>query len=560
MTLEQKKKELLALLPQRQVVKPAAYDDIKKALNTLVYEYIEDKPLSEAPAAATRSPTGIYQIILPNDIPEYGRIPLDLHENGHCIFQHLKDSETKINSVIRQLRGKWADFKAKIEKDSDFDDDDMLRSFALRISNVAMDCEINSKYFGGGQDWKTQTENISVAVTATTITRAKEITDEQFKRLKKELSNTEAVLKSCEGMHPEQFNFPLGLNWAAYINLILLNPNEFMDNMSKQMDEQKEIEKMLEQLIDMMNSQGQGKGKGDSNQKKKSQDSSSGSGQGKGESKKSQSKGKVKASKIKNAQKKQAKISSEAEEIAKKAAQEKAKQKADSGEEPGDDDWGGSQGDSDDPGIGTDHFRSECSLKTNYVLDRGVRSFIEKCCLGNAVTYEKQDPLYNYNRGKTDHNGVMRMRTTVQQVYRPGNLIAVIDVSGSVNIDLVKALLNELKKYRSNFGYRSRIILWDTELVDDFSFKELKSIHRGGGTDIAAGISYAKKYLKSDADKLFIISDFEDYLNQWVRVIETLRSDVFGICWGGSDGKETLKSACEHKSLKIERMKVMNVN
>lgn len=574
MTLEQKKKELLALLPQRQVVKPATYDDIKKALSTLVYEYIEDKPLAEAPAAATRSPTGIYQIILPNDIPEYGRMPLDLHENGHCIFQHLKDSETKINSVIRQLRGKWAAFKAKIEKDQDFDDEDMLRSFALRISNVAMDCEINSKYFGGGDDWKTQTENISVAVIATTITRAKEISDEKFKALKKELSNTEAVLHHSEGVHPEMFKFPLGLNWAAYINLILLNPNEFMDNMSKQMEEQKEIEKMLEQLKDMMksqkqdgsNQQGQGQGQGQGKGKKQEKGESNGNGKDKNGQKKEKKDAsgnrKIKASEIKNAQEKQAKISDEAKEVAKKATQEKAAEKAASGKDDGssDDDWSQPHDDDGEAGIGTEHLTNRSSLETNYVLDRNVRSFIEKCCLGNAVTYEKQDPLYNFNRGKCGHDGVMRMRTSVQQVYRPGNLIAVIDVSGSVNIELVKALLNELKKYRSNFGYRSRVILWDTDLVEDLSFKEIKEICGGGGTDIALGINYAKKYLKSDADKLFIISDFEDYLDRWVREISTLRSDVFGICWGGSDGKSALQSACNRKNLKIERMKIMNVN
>jgi len=574
MTLEQKKKELLALLPQRQVVKPATYDDIKKALSTLVYEYIEDKPLAEAPAAATRSPTGIYQIILPKDIPEYGRIPLDLHENGHCIFQHLKDSETKINNVIRQLRGKWAAFKAKIEKDQDFDDEDMLRSFALKISNVAMDCEINSKYFGGGDDWKTQTENISVAIVATTIMRAKEISDEKFKALKKELSNTEAVLHHSEGVHPEMFKFPLGLNWAAYINLILLNPNEFMDNMSKQMNEQKEIEKMLEQLKDMIknqkqdgsNQQGQGQGQSQGKGKKQEKGESNGNSKDKNGQKKEKKDDsgnrKIKASEIKNAQEKQAKISDEAKEVAKKATQEKAAEKAASEKDDGsgDDDWSQSHDDGDEVGIGTGHLTNRSSLETNYVLDRNVRSFIEKCCLGNAVTYEKQDPLYNFNRGKCGHDGVMRMRTSVQQVYRPGNLIAVIDVSGSVNIELVKALLNELKKYRSNFGYRSRVILWDTDLVEDLSFKEIKEICGGGGTDIALGINYAKKYLKSDADKLFIISDFEDYLDRWVREISTLRSDVFGICWGGSDGKSALQSACNRKNLKIERMKIMNVN
>ena len=68
-TLEQKKEELLALLPERKAVKPAVYDKVKAQMGTLVHEYV-DEVLGEAPAASTRSPTGIYQIILPSDLPD----------------------------------------------------------------------------------------------------------------------------------------------------------------------------------------------------------------------------------------------------------------------------------------------------------------------------------------------------------------------------------------------------------------------------------------------------------------------------------------------------------
>lgn len=595
MTLEEKKQELINLLPVRQVVKPATYDTVKATMNTLVHEYV-DEIISEAPAASTRSPTGIYQILLPSDIPEYAKIPLDEHECGHCIFQHLKDSKSKIEQVKRQLKTKWPAFKNKIENDENLDEESLLQYFANLISNVAMDFEINSKYFGDGNDWKTQNENISVGVAYTTINRMKEMDDVLFENLKKELSDTETVLKSHGGMHPEAFGFPSGMSWMAYINLMLTNPNKFMSDLDKQLDMQKEVAQALNNLMEQMKQQGQGQGQGPKGQQ--GQSGSSGSGNGKKGKNKGQQSGsgeadgdkkdkksengngngtdkkdgkdpakqpggrKVKASAIKNANEKQVRISNEAKAAIKKRDAEKAKAAAENGpQEGGDDDWTPSQTGMDND-VGDSHSRSgQMSISTDYTLSKDVRAFIEKCCLGNAVTYEKQDPLYNYNRGKCGNNGVMRMRTTVQQVYRPGNLIAVIDVSGSVNIELVKALLNELKKYRSNFGYRSRIILWDTDLVDDIEFKKFDDkIRAGGGTDIAPGIAYAKKYLKSDADKLFIISDFEDYLNRWVMEIESLRSDVFGICWGGADGKKMLQQACGKKKIgKIERMKIMNV-
>lgn len=579
MTLEEKKQELINLLPTRQVVKPATYDNVKATMNTLVHEYA-DEVISEAPAASTRSSTGIYQIILPSDIPEYAKIPLDEHECGHCIFQHLKDSKAKIEQVKRQLRTKWPAFKNKIENDENLDEESLLEYFARLISNVAMDFEVNSKYFGTGDDWKVQNENISVGIIHSTVTRMKEMNDELFENLKKELSDTEDVLKSHGGMHPEAFGFPSGMSWMAYINLMLTNPNKFMSDLDKQLDTQKEAAKALNNLMEQMQ-QGQsgssrskkgkngnsqnGSEKASGNGKDKNDKNGSGSGKDENEKKglvKQPGDRKVKASVIKEANEKQARISNEAKAVIKKRDAEKAKEAAANGpQEGGDDDWTSSRA-----GMGSDigdsHSRSGAmSTSTDYHLSKDVRAFIEKCCLGNAVTYEKQDPLYNYNRGKCGNNGVMRMRTTVQQVYRPGNLIAVIDVSGSVNIELVKALLNELKKYRSNFGYRSRIILWDTDLIDDIEFKKFDDkIHTGGGTDIAPGIVYAKKYLKSDADKLFIISDFEDYLDRWVAEIESLRADVFGICWGGSDGKKMLRQACSKKKIgKIERMKVMNV-
>lgn len=576
MTLEEKKKELLSLLPKRTAIKPAVYDSVKAELNTLVYEYV-DEVLSEAPAASTRSATGIYQIILPSDLPEYAKIPLDIHENGHVVFQHLKNCASKTEQVKRQLRSKWSAFKAKIENDADMNDSSMLDAFAAQISNVAMDLEINSKYFGGGNDWKVQYENISVGMAEATIDRAEEISDEQFESLKKSLSDTASLLESYRGMHPEDFKFPMGLNWFAYINLMLTKPNEFMDNLAKQLEQQEQMNELKEQLQQMMQ-QGQGSGDGQQKQgksngsgnggksdkngnKKENKDSNGEDGEKSNKKGSGSGSGKVKASAIKNAAEKQVRISNEAKEIVKKENAAKAAAATKNGPQNGDDDnWQSVK--TSVAEVGNGHSRSdEEATTTNYTLDRNVRSFIEKCCLGNASTYEKQDPLYNYNRGKCGHDGVMRMRTSVQQVYRPGNLIAVIDVSGSVDTELVKALLNELAKYRRNFGYRSRIIFWDTDLVDDIEFKNFDSkIRRGGGTEIASGIAYAKQYLKSDADKLFIISDFEDYLDRWVHEIETLRSDVFGICWGGADGKKMLQDACGKKKVaKVEKMKVLNV-
>ena len=196
-------------------------------------------------------------------------------------------------------------------------------------------------------------------------------------------------------------------------------------------------------------------------------------------------------------------------------------------------------------------------------LDRSVIKFIEKNCIGKTVQRDRQDPLYNYNRGKTS-GGVMRTRITTVEEYRPGNLVALIDVSGSVDIELVKALLSEILKYKSKFGTKSRIILWDTRLVDDLLLKRsnLEAICCGGGTSIARGIRYAKeKYLKSEQDKLCVISDFEDCLGDWAEELAEVKGETFAVCWGGFDGGKALVNAASTKREEIaaQKMKVINV-
>lgn len=196
-------------------------------------------------------------------------------------------------------------------------------------------------------------------------------------------------------------------------------------------------------------------------------------------------------------------------------------------------------------------------------LDRSVLKFIEKNCIGKTVQRDRQDPLYNYNRGKTS-GGVMRTRITTVEEYRPGNLVALIDVSGSVDIELVKALLSEILKYKSKFGTKSRIILWDTRLVDDLPLKRsnLEAICCGGGTSIARGIRYAKeKYLKSEQDKLCVISDFEDCLGDWAEELAEVKGETFAVCWGGFDGGKALINAASTKREEIaaQKMKVINV-
>ena len=102
-------------------------------------------------------------------------------------------------------------------------------------------------------------------------------------------------------------------------------------------------------------------------------------------------------------------------------------------------------------------------------------------------------------------------------------LVFLIDISGSMNTELVDRVLKTIAKslYKLNPSLRYDIITWSTRLGEHIKGidpkKSIPSIHCGGGTDMASGMVYFKNNYKKNAI-LILISDFEDSLNEWHRV------------------------------------------
>jgi predicted metal-dependent peptidase len=106
----------------------------------------------------------------------------------------------------------------------------------------------------------------------------------------------------------------------------------------------------------------------------------------------------------------------------------------------------------------------------------------------------------------------------------PSAITILVDVSGSVDSILVYKSIKAIFETAGYFDKKhSHIIQWDTNLCSDNKLNETVVIKAGGGTNIAKGINYAKKYLKTKWDKLFIISDCYDNLKEWTNAAKSIK-------------------------------------
>ena len=117
-------------------------------------------------------------------------------------------------------------------------------------------------------------------------------------------------------------------------------------------------------------------------------------------------------------------------------------------------------------------------------------------------------------------------------------LVYLIDISGSMDTSLIDRILKTISKsmYKLSRGLRYDIITWSTELGEHLKDidpkKGVPKISSGGGTRMAKGIKYFKDHYDPCAT-LIVISDFEDYLEEWNQ-IESQMSEytMYGFNYG----------------------------
>ena len=176
-------------------------------------------------------------------------------------------------------------------------------------------------------------------------------------------------------------------------------------------------------------------------------------------------------------------------------------------------------------------------------FDKKVSQWIYARVLKDAKNY-RTDYLYNYNRGKTDR--VMRGHSTEYNVEYPSNCYVLVDTSGSVGAITLNKLVKLFDKIKDQVGPKSKVIWWDTDLQRIDTLRHIKNAPSGGGTDLAPALEFLNKFVRKE-DKVFIVSDFYDsigfargqYLNMKDLSIicsvddlyKNFKAQLYGIKW-----------------------------
>lgn len=132
-------------------------------------------------------------------------------------------------------------------------------------------------------------------------------------------------------------------------------------------------------------------------------------------------------------------------------------------------------------------------------------------------------------------------------------LVYLIDISGSMDTRLIDRILKTISKSMAKLsrGLRYDIITWSTELGDHIKDidpkKGVPKISSGGGTRMAKGIKYFKDHYDSSAT-LIVISDFEDYLEEWNQIESQMPEYTM---YGFNYGYRSESDSVSWKNLKV---------
>ena len=521
--------EIIAKVPPLDPQFWSYYDDALDEMNKIVWTRITPNIRSSQPMAfATRSKgtTGVFEVYVNPNIPYECKQPLELHEFGHVIFTHMSLLESQREIIIRKIMSYWHNFEKHIEDEAIKTAEDVKnvsKAICNAMLNIAMDYEVNSKLFTE-EEWPIMvqyTQWASIMAIACAPKSTKEELESCLEWLDDDDPDKEPMFKPC---WPADAGFPLGKDYRQYLDLMLMKPDNAME----------QIKQMIKQ---MKQNQGQGQGQGD------------GSGGG-GNQNNSGSGGKLSKEDID-------KLRQTCNDADNKTGEEaKAEAASEDSKENGTKDATaraagprGAQNESGWSPTGSSKEDEEIDITNDKALEKRLLEEIFNKHLSNT----RQDSMYYYNRQKYANN-LMISKDRPEDLYRPGNIYMVVDCSGSIGGKAISKLTGAVKKVAKKCGAHSRIIWWDTNLQGDYKIRENKGPQGSGGTFIAEGIKYVREnYLKRSNDKLIVISDYQDSLSHWMVELEKLdKNDCVGICWrtvGGwygnySTGKEYLEAMC----------------
>lgn len=434
------------------------FSELKKKMRLVVCAHnklAKDDLSNDALAYVTRDGNACYKIYTSEFC---GGHSFWMHEIGHILLGHLRFEDETNRQVFDRLMGTWQSFSKYISFKPKDENQTMLSLISL-LKNYAMDMEVNSKVFD-----KDEEEFLLKDMNQAEFKRLAYISENRLagwgdakRRLERysyqEHNNKKAILVTP--VLAENYNFPRGLSWRQYIDLIILTPDLVMPQICEKLSAEQG------QFIE-------------------------------------------KASKIPS-------------EVIRKAAENQDVILAESL----------SSGSGD--GIGVEKTCGKTRSFAIHKLGPEVRTFITERAVGK-IDDTRTDYLYLANRGKAD--GVLRGKSVEHSDYSAGNVFVIVDTSGSVSRERLAQLLELFSEIRGSVGEESKVIFWDSDLqrIDSLS-QGINEIPVGGDTEIASAIQYTASHFCGENDKLFIISDYYDYLDKWLSEVKKLRCSCYGICW-----------------------------
>ena len=520
----------------------------------------------------------IYNIYINNVYPPAIDM-LRVHEYGHIRFSHFRHNDQKEQAIENSVKREWD--KIKHHFADDVTPDQAAKWLGMQLNNILMDFEVNSKLFTPAE-YDTmmyltddvlikQREKWAADTDPKNAERTKNAQAEydEFCKIKKK-DHTKHLCQLC---WPENYDMPLGLDYEAYVVLAIKNLDKFINEMKNNMAAQ--MAAAMQGAQGQQSQGGQGQQQGQQGQQGQSgNQSSSGSG-GQGQQQNQQGQGNQQGQNQQQGQgnqngqggsgngnqqsnqqgnggggKNPGKITSQIIKKSKNNAYEVADSGSandigtggkDSG--PG---CGKNQGNGKGDGPNRSDTDADMSNSGGHGWDRSGNSskpvpvsvgleisdmmkFILNHAFAKAKTFVVRDQMYNYNRRKHSGTVIIPKNKTIEH-YQLSNVVVIIDTSGSVSVKSVEDTLACLKAMRGKFNpNKYHVISWDTHLVEDAPWKELHVEYSQGGTNIARGIEYAKKYCKKDNDKLFVVSDFEDDMDDWSRALKDIPGEKYGI-------------------------------
>ena len=486
---------------------------------------------------------------------------IKLHEYGHIYLAHLdgihEEMDRNIAKVFQNYRGQLID---QINRNCGIDfaeklierviDDPVLNH---SIHNIAMDMEVNSKILD-----KDCIEIMEKGVTsvmpkleeqALEEMKNKDDIDEETKKKIDEALDKLSKESKVKFILPERYGFPDGLSYVEYLLMIIKNLDKFvkmivsiasggngsvgditteqvkgaLGNGSDGMKTLSDLMKQLGMSDDQDEQSGEGPNQSGGDGKEIGNHDSSNSGGFKWDANKKLSPNQGMRDKdFMNLSSKKDHGSDERDkaDISRKLGKIKAGGGAGCGNS------GGSLGVRDvtvqDP---VDEAIDEVIMKTkSKVIKRTV----------------VRDVMRNYNLGRI-RSVIAPSIIAKNRISTKPKIVYLIDISGSMDTVLIDRILSTISKKMKqiNRGLTYDIITWNTNLGEHIkdikAGEQVRKIRTGGGTRMAQGIKYFKNHYDENCI-LIVASDFEDYLEEWNSILDTMSGYmVYGFNYGRSN-------------------------